>query len=252
MSVAMFQGLWGKAYKFFPQKGVFLSCIFIFGKHLFGITSIETVCANSTQQYSEIGSLINALSPNSVALIAGRAVQGLGGAGIGSGCYVISAYIVQPTRLPMVTGLFGIIYACAATLGPVLGGLFTQELTWRWCFWVNLPIGGATFLYILLFFSTPSHSRVAKAPPYRQWPREFDALGVILGLGAWICVLLVLQNGGTEHAWNSSYSIGLLVGFWLLVIAFVVAEWKQGDTAMIPVRLLKSRTICACAICLFL
>jgi MFS family permease len=226
MCLAMFQGVWARAYKYFPQKMAFLFCTFVF----------------------EIGSLVVALAPNSVAIITGRAVQGLGGAGITSGCYLIAAYIVPPSRLPPVMGLFGAIWACASVLGPVLGGVFTQDLTWRWCFWINLPFGGVTFLIILLFFGTPPHSRFVKAPPWRQCPREFDALGVILGLGAWICLLLVLQNGGTEHPWNSSFSIGLLVGFWVFVIAFVVAEWKQGDTAMIPKRLLKSRTIAACAI----
>ena len=222
----MFQGVWGKVYKYFPQKIVFLSCIFTF----------------------EIGSLVVALAPNSAAVIAGRAVQGLGGAGLTSGCYIIATFIVQLSRLSTVMGLFGAIWACVSVLGPVLGGVFTRDLTWRWCFWINLPIGGVTFLVILFLFSTPPHSRSVKAPTWKQYPREFDALGVVLGLGAWICLLLVLQDGGVAHAWNSSFSLGLLIGFWLLVIAFVVAEWIQGDTAMIPKRLLKSRTIAACTV----
>jgi MFS family permease len=229
MCLAMFQGVWGKAYKYFSQKIVFLSCILIF----------------------EIGSLVVALAPNSVAVIAGRAVQGLGGAGITSGCYLIAAFIVQPSHLPTVMGLFGAIWACASVFGPVLGGIFSQDLTWRWCFWINLPLGGVTFLVISLFFSTPPNSRFFKAPPWRDFPREFDVLGVVLGLGAWICLLLVLQDGGTAQTWNSSMSIGLLIGFWLLVIAFIVAEWKQGDAGMIPKRILKSRTIAACAIFTF-
>ncbi|RMZ88710.1 hypothetical protein DV736_g4065, partial [Chaetothyriales sp. CBS 134916] len=226
MCLAMFQGVWSKAYKYFPQKIVFLSCIFTF----------------------EIGSLVVALAPNSVAVIAGRAVQGLGGAGLTSGCYIIAAFIVQLSRLPTVMGLFGAMWACVSVLGPVLGGVFTQDLTWRWCFWINLPIGAVAFFVILFLFSTPPHSRSVKGPRWRQYHREFDALGVILGLGAWICLLLVLQDGGVEQAWNSSFCIGLLVGFWLFVIAFVVAEWVQGDTALVPKRLLKNRTIAACTI----
>ncbi|KIW31324.1 uncharacterized protein PV07_02981 [Cladophialophora immunda] len=226
MCLAMFQGVWSKAYKYFPQKTVFLCCIFTF----------------------EVGSLVVALAPNSVAVIAGRAVQGLGGAGLTSGCYIIAALIMQPSRLSIVMGLFGAIWTCVSVLGPVLGGVFTQDLTWRWCFWINLPIGAATFLIILFLFTTPSHSHSVTAPSWRKYPREFDALGVALGLGAWICLLLVLQDGGVKHAWNSSFSIGLLVGFWLFVIAFVVAEWIQGDAATIPKRLLKSRTIAACAV----
>ncbi|KAH0843281.1 Major Facilitator Superfamily protein [Fonsecaea pedrosoi] len=226
MCLAMFQGVWSKAYKFFPQKIVFLSCILIF----------------------EVGSLVVALAPNSIAVIAGRAVQGLGGSGLTSGSYIIAAFIVQPSRLSIVMGLFGAIWACVSVLGPVLGGVFTQDLTWRWCFWINLPIGGATFLIILLLFNTPPQSQSVQAPTWKEYHREFDVMGVVLGLGAWICLLLVLQDGGVRHAWNSSFSIGLLVGFWLFVIAFIVAEWTQGDGATIPRRLLKSRTIAACAI----
>ena len=221
----MFQGFWGKAYKNFGQRIVFLSCILIF----------------------EVGSLVVATAPNSVAVIAGRAVQGLGGAGVTSGCYLIVAFIVQVSRLSLVMGLFGVVWACSSIVGPLLGGVLTQDLSWRWCFWINLPIGGAAFLIILFFFRTPKHAQFGKASPWRQWPREFDALGVVLGLGASICLLLVLQEGGLEHAWNSGFSIGLLVGFCLLVVAFVVAEWIQGDTAVVPTRLLKNRTIAACA-----
>lgn len=230
MCLAMFQCVWSKAYKYFSQKTVFLSSIFAF----------------------EVGSLLAALAPNSAALIAGRAVQGLGGAGLTSGCYIIAAFILQPSRLSIIMGLFGAIWACVSILGPVLGGIFTQNLTWRWCFWINLPIGGVTFLVILFLFSTPPHSRSAEAPSWRQYHREFDVLGVVLGLGAWICLLLVLQDGGVAHAWNSSFSIGLLIGFWLLVIAFVVNEGMQGDSAMIPKRLLESRSIAACAMYSFM
>ncbi|KAH8896392.1 putative MFS transporter [Thozetella sp. PMI_491] len=226
MCLAMFQGVWGKAYKYFPQKITFLVCIFIF----------------------EVGSLIVALAPGSLVIIAGRAVQGLGGAGITSGCYLIAAYIVQPSHLPALMGLFGAIWACASVLGPVLGGVFTQDLTWRWCFWINLPLGGVTFLVVCIFLSIPQNSQLVESSQWRQFLREFDALGVALGLGAWICLLLVLQNGGTEYAWNSSFSIGLLVGFWLLVIVFIVVEWRQGDSAIIPKRLLKNRSIAACAV----
>ncbi|KIW82634.1 hypothetical protein Z517_05661 [Fonsecaea pedrosoi CBS 271.37] len=226
MCLAMFQGVWSKAYKFFPQKIVFLSCILTF----------------------EVGSLVVALAPNSIAVIAGRAVQGLGGSGLTSGSYIIATFIVQPSCLSIVMGLFGAIWACVSVLGPVLGGVFTQDLTWRWCFWINLPIGGATFLIILLLFNTPPQSQSVQAPTWKEYHREFDVMGVVLGLGAWICLLLVLQDGGVRHAWNSSFSIGLLVGFWLFVIAFIVAEWTQGDGATIPRRLLKSRTIAACAI----
>ena len=105
--------MWGKGYKFFKLKITFLFSIFIF----------------------ELGSLICAAAPNSVALIIGRAIAGAGGAGIASGVYTIIAVSAPPKQRPAFTGLLGATYGCASVIGPLLGGVFTENLTWRWCFW---------------------------------------------------------------------------------------------------------------------
>ena len=107
--------MWGKAYKYFRLKGTFLLSIFIF----------------------EVGSLICAAAPNSVALIVGRAIAGAGGAGIASGVYTIIAVSAPPKQRPAFTGLLGATYGCASVIGPLLGGVFTENLTWRWCFWYS-------------------------------------------------------------------------------------------------------------------
>lgn len=113
-------------------------------------------------------------------------------------------------------------------LGPILGGVFTNVCTvllrmetlltwplqgpsWRWCFYVNLPIGFTTIAIIAIFFKTPPRSRVARMP-WKEIPFRFDIPGVLLILCALVCYLTVLQIGGLTKPWNSSEPIGLLIG----------------------------------------
>lgn len=113
LTVAAFQSTWGKAYKYFDLKWTFMVAIFIF----------------------EVGSLICGVAPNSTALIVGRAIAGAGGAGIASGAYTILAFAVEPARVAAFTGILGATYAVASVVGPLLGGVFTDNVSWRWCFY---------------------------------------------------------------------------------------------------------------------
>lgn len=226
MTLAGFQAFWGKAYKFFSLKVVFLTCIVIF----------------------EIGSLVVAVAPSSLALIVGRAIQGVGGAGVTGGCYIIVAFITRPQHMAQIIGLFGTAWSCSSVLGPVLGGIFTQDVSWRWCFWVNLPIGGATIVIILFLFKTPPHSRLAHST-WEDRILHFDVGGVVLLLAALTCLLLALEKGGVTTSWSNSMPIGLLVGFVFIILALVVLEWKQGERSMLVFRIAKHRTVAA--FCLF-
>jgi hypothetical protein len=111
LTIASFQSTWGKAYKYFPLKSSFLISIMIF----------------------EIGSLVCAVARNSTTLIVGRAIAGAGGAGIASGAYTIIAFSAPPKQRPAFTGILGASYGIASVIGPLLGGVFTDKLTWRWC-----------------------------------------------------------------------------------------------------------------------
>lgn len=220
LTLASFQSTWGKVYKYFPIKISFLISIFIF----------------------ELGSLICAVANSSTTLIVGRAVAGAGGAGIASGAYTIIAFSAPPKQRPAFTGLLGATYGCASVIGPLLGGVFTEKISWRWCFYINLPIGGVSAAIILFTFVAPRSADPIKAD-LKEKLLQMDLLGTFTIMAAVVCYLLALQWGGVTKSWGSADVIGTLVGFVLLIIAFIVIEVLMGERALLQGRLLKKRII---------
>lgn len=135
-----------------------------------------------------VGSLICGLAPTSVALIIGRAIAGAGGAvcprhgvadqqGIFSGAFTVIAYIVPLRQRPLFFASVGGVNAVASVVGPVVGGVFTQHVTWRWCFYINLPIGAITIATIAFLLPVP-HQPLASLP-LREKIDEIDYYGAI-------------------------------------------------------------------------
>ena len=215
-----FQSSWGKAYKYFPLKVTFLLAIAVF----------------------EIGSLICALAPNSTVLIVGRAFNGLGASGLGTGAYTIIAFVAEPKKRPAFTGFVGISYGIAFVVGPLLGGVFAGKVSWRWCFYVNLPLGGASAVVILLFFRTPDGAKPVRAS-WKAKLLQMDPLGVIMVMGFLVAFIMALEFGGQSERWNSSTLISLLVSCATILTAFIFWEAFQSDRAMLAPRLLRHRPI---------
>ncbi|KAI4721944.1 MFS general substrate transporter [Aureobasidium sp. EXF-10727] len=189
----------------------------------------------------EIGSIVCATAPTSHALIVGRVIQGIGGAGIGSGAIILISMLVPLQARPQWTGGIGAVFGLASILGPLLGGYLTS-ISWRWCFWINVPIGGVS-LACLIFFTPNNPPAVQAAPTWRGKLDQLDPLGFILIAPSVICLLFAVEWGGSKYSWNSGRVIALFVVFGTLLLAFIAYQTWRGDKATLPPRILRQRSI---------
>ena len=211
------QPLADKTFTLFPKRTIYLVYLGIF----------------------ELGSLVCALAPTSNALIAGRAVAGFGASGVFAGGFVLLTTIIPLHKRAIWTATMSSTFAIASIVGPVIAGAFTQKVTWRWCFYLNLPIGGFAAALILFLFRIKG-AATEKASLLEKF-KCLDGVGFVLFAGSITMLLLALQFGGTAYAWNSSVIIGLFVGFGLTMLTFIPWQMYLQDTALIPPRLFKYR-----------
>ncbi|KAK4055977.1 hypothetical protein OIO90_002971 [Microbotryomycetes sp. JL221] len=138
------------------------------------------------------------------------------------------------------TSLMNMAYGGGTILGPLIGGALTDKLSWRWCFWVNLPPGGLAMIIIAIWCNPPVVKQtlpVWKRLVLMDWP------GAGLLVGAATCLLVALQEGGIKTPWGSGRIIGLLVGFVVMLVLFFVLQWYLGEESSISLRLLRGRGI---------
>lgn len=191
----------------------------------------------------ELGSLVCGLAPNSPVLIIGRAIQGLGSAGIVTGSLVIIGHCVPMVKRPVYFASVGLMFGVGATTGPIFGGIFTDLVTWRWCFFFNLPLGGATIAVLLVFFKA-KEQRITRQP-FLQRAAALDHMGTFILLCGFVMFFLALQFGQEVTGWDSARVIGLLVGAGVAFALFALWEWWKKDAALIPVRIATQRTVIA-------
>ncbi|PNY23063.1 Major facilitator superfamily transporter [Tolypocladium capitatum] len=235
LTLAGFVSLWGKAFKHANIKWVFLTSIVIFELGSL-ICGTYPAFAEPTTKWRR------GVSKNSTTLIVGRAIQGFGGAGMTSGVYLIVSVSAVQKLVPGLLGLLSGIFSVASVVGPLLGGAFTDRLT----FYINLIIGAPSILFLIVFYQPPRHHKIERIG-WKEFILTLDLPGVALILASLTCFILALEYGGATKPWNSGTVIGLLVAFGVLAILFIVLEVYQGDRALLVGRLMKRRTIVACA-----
>lgn len=221
LTFCAFQLLFGKIYSFYNPKWVFVSAVVIF----------------------EIGSAICGAAPNSTALIIGRAIAGLGASGIFAGSVIITFFTVPLHLRPIFSGIVSVVIALASVTGPLIGGGFTEHVTWRWCFYLNLPVGAVAIVVIMLVLKMPPARKTGT--PIREQILQMDPLGNLCLMPGVVCLMLALQRGGETYRWNSGRIIAPLLLAGVLLLAFIGIQIWLPDTATIPPRILKQRSIAA-------
>lgn len=187
-----------------------------------------------------VGSIICGCAPDSNTFIVGRAVAGVGASGVASGGFTVVLTVTSDRIKPLFMGIVSSCFAMGLILAPVLGGAFSEKLTWRWCFWINLPPGAVTLVILLFFFRPPSTERALSVT---ERVKHLDIIGCVMFIPAIFMLLLALTWGGTKEDWNSATIIGLFVGAAATLVIFVCWEGYIGNDAMIPGTVLARRTV---------
>lgn len=191
---------WAKMYGQFNPKWLYIICVTGF----------------------EIGSAVCGAAPSMNALIIGRAIAGLAGAGMYLGVIMLLSIFTTPTERPAYFGMLGAVFGLGTMLGPIVGGAFADSsATWRWAFYINLVIGGLFAPAYLLYL--PARDPRAGAT-LRQRIIELDMVGTLLQVGAFVSGIMAVSFGGVLYEWNSGRIIGLFATSGVLFIALGVQQ----------------------------
>lgn len=179
--------------------------------------------------------MIAALSINMAMLIAGRALQGVSSGGLIQLCMIIISDMFSVRERSLYMGYTGFVWAVAGSAGPLVGGAFTQAVTWRWCFWINLPICGVTFALAVVYLDVNN-----PRTKLRAGLKAVDWLGSLSILAITTLILLGLTFGGAVYPWNSAAVICLIVFGILLISFFLYAERRLAKYPLIPLDVFAS------------
>ncbi|KAL7916751.1 MFS general substrate transporter [Trichoderma velutinum] len=189
------------------------------------------------------GSLICALAKSSLMFIIGRVVSGCGGAGILNGAFVIIAAAAPLESRPKLMGIILGVASLGVAVGPLIGGALTQRVSWRWCFYINLPAGAITVITLGLARIPNAKLQKHQSASRLQQINSLDLPGCVLFAAAILMVLLALDWGGVSHPWDSPIIINLFWGSGVTLCLFLLWEYRKGEEAMLPLDLIRQRVI---------
>ncbi|KAI8614974.1 major facilitator superfamily domain-containing protein [Chytriomyces sp. MP71] len=224
LTAAPFGILYGKLADLFGRKWVFVFTLVIF----------------------EVGSAICGAAPDMTTLILGRAIAGVGGGGIFSLVLIIISDIVSMQDRGKFQGMLGAVFGLCSVIGPLLGGAFSDHVSWRWCFFINLPLGVVTVGSVIAFLKFPSPTGT-----FMSKVKRIDFLGTIFVFASIICLVTPLQLGGTTWDWNSAPTIVGFVLFAVFGAIFVYIENKIAKEPIIPPSLFVNSSVPALLVIAF-
>ncbi|KAF2704539.1 MFS general substrate transporter [Pleomassaria siparia CBS 279.74] len=201
MLLTAFTPIASNFYKYFHPKYVYLASIIVF----------------------EGGSILCAAAPSSSSFIAGRAIAGIGAAGLLQGAFGILTYVCTLEKRPLFLGGVVSLFGLFSSIGPVLGGELTEKTSWRWCFWILVFVG------IVFALSLTGLDETTRKLPLATKAQKLDLPGVVL----------LVASGGIKFPWSHAEPIGLLVGFVVVFVLFGLWQWKAGEDVTVPLRYLK-------------
>jgi len=178
-----------------------------------------------------LGSILCGFSQNMTQLIAFRALQGAGGGGLMVVALAAVADVVAPRERGKIQGLFGAVYGAATIVGPLAGGFFVDKLTWRWIFFINIPLALLALAVIAVVFQSRTE----------RHKREIDYLGAALLAIGLTSIVLFTSLGGNTFAWNSPQIVAMIVAGIFAILAFLWAETRATEP-MLPLGLFLNRS----------
>jgi MFS family permease len=227
-----------------------LASLRVIASHLYTLYSIKWTFVASLLVYG-VGCAICGSAPTSTVLIIGRAVTGTGSAGIFPGLFNIAQYSITRERYWLLLALSGLPNFIAFITGPFIAGALTDRVSWRWCFYLQIPVASLAILIIAIAFKEQKRT----SPPNLSWKhrlKKIDLEGHFTFIPAIACLLLVLNWAGTKYPWNDVRIIFLFILFGSLFGCFLIIQMKKQDNTIIPTHVMGRSSILAATLFSFI